>query len=158
MRSESALLRQRSLIVTVTASYVICYSIIAHFHFTAKNSSEPPTAYVISAGLEPHSFCGLFPTWNYYETVAQLHIEVTFQKWKSHMYQYILSHFHGYCFVHRTDANLASRSWCKKCLLKSVIYTLPLTVTKYLNEDLYPRESTCYAWSPTLTTKNSRFV
>ncbi|OTF71212.1 hypothetical protein BLA29_004433, partial [Euroglyphus maynei] len=47
---------------------------LAYCH--AKNPSEPPKSYVISAGLEPDSFCGLFPTWTYYDNVAKLHIQV----------------------------------------------------------------------------------
>ncbi|XP_075678014.1 uncharacterized protein LOC113790626 isoform X2 [Dermatophagoides pteronyssinus] len=46
---------------------------LAYCH--AKNPAEPPKSYVISAGLEPDSFCGLFPTWTYYDNVAKLHIQ-----------------------------------------------------------------------------------
>ncbi|CAG2105359.1 unnamed protein product [Medioppia subpectinata] len=39
----------------------------------AKNSAEPPNGFVVCAGLEPDSFCGLFPQWMYREDVADLH-------------------------------------------------------------------------------------
>lgn len=51
-------------------NFFLCISTLA------KNSAEPPKSYVISAGLEPDSFCGLFPTWTYYDNVAKLHIQV----------------------------------------------------------------------------------
>lgn len=47
---------------------------------------------MISAGLEPDSFCGLFPTWTYYDNVAQIHIEVSFQQ-KSDLINFYSSNF-----------------------------------------------------------------
>ncbi|KAF7489192.1 Supervillin [Sarcoptes scabiei] len=48
-------------------------STLAYCH--AKNPAEPPKSYVVSAGLEPNSFCSLFPTWIYNDDAAKLHIQ-----------------------------------------------------------------------------------
>ncbi|XP_054168360.1 supervillin-like [Oppia nitens] len=41
----------------------------------AKNSKQPPNGYVVCAGLEPNSFCALFPQWTTRQDVSNLHIK-----------------------------------------------------------------------------------
>lgn len=60
--------------IVIICFYHVLY--LSYVYYIAKNLSEPPKAYVVSAGLEPECFCGLFPTWTYYDNVAQLNIEV----------------------------------------------------------------------------------
>lgn len=45
-------------------------------HEGQTDRSAPPSAYLISAGLEPLAFTALFPDWTVDERVAQLNLQV----------------------------------------------------------------------------------
>ena len=60
----------------IGGSYM-CKCVTEMFVLSEKNTSSPPPAYLVYAGLEPLSVTNMFPAWEVDESVTEINLAVS---------------------------------------------------------------------------------